>query len=111
MALVDAEEGYGPAVAVRRKGIELAGATIGAVAIAEFEAMDFPCGHCLLLRRDDTALPFLSMLLDCSRNAAPGSFGRMNWQARLTAAVFRKSPPFGERIPMTAIRLALARSR
>jgi hypothetical protein len=57
MALVDAEEGYGPAVAVRRKGIELTGATIGAVAVAEFEAMDFPCGHCLLLRRDDTALP------------------------------------------------------
>jgi hypothetical protein len=57
MTFVYAEETYGLAIAMRRQRIELTGAAIGAVAVPEFEAMDFPLSHQLLLNaKEDTRL-------------------------------------------------------
>src|SRR5579885_1271087 len=44
-APVDPEEADGPAMAVRRQRVELARATVGAVAVAELEAVNFPIDH------------------------------------------------------------------
>jgi hypothetical protein len=44
-ALLDVEHGEPAAVAMGGEGVELAGATVVAVAVAEFAAFDFPLGH------------------------------------------------------------------
>src|SRR5206468_9918189 len=45
MSLVDLEKADRPAIAVSWQRIELAGAAISAIAVAKFQAMDFPIGH------------------------------------------------------------------
>src|SRR5258708_7668770 len=45
MAGIDVEEDDRPAVAVRRPGVELARAAIGAIAVDELHAMEFPIDH------------------------------------------------------------------
>src|SRR5881409_229967 len=58
MSLVDSEEADRPAIAISWKRIELAWAAIGAIAIVEFQAMNFPGAHHLLLRTKEAAPVF-----------------------------------------------------
>jgi len=61
--LVDAEERDCPAVAVCRRGVELARAAIPAVAVPELDAVEFPVGH-------DVAPPARPGSGACLRSAA-----------------------------------------